>query len=332
MNVLICDDSSFARKQMARAIPADWDVTLHYAENGQEALNLINEGKADLLFLDLNMPVLDGYQTMQVIRKQDLPCLVIVVSGDVQAEARQRMLSMGALEFVRKPIDQATLVTILNQYGLYSGTGVQQAPVKAAEPITEESRRDAYRELVNVAMGRAGEHLAAVLNTFIDLPIPNVNVIERSELVMAIADINRNEQVSAISKGFVSAGVKGEALVIFNDTNTANLIPLLKYDSQQSSQQLQLEALIDVSNIVIGACLNALSSQLHVNFSHTQPVLLAQNKELEAVLQNNVDKLGRILAIEITYAIKSADIRFDLLLLFPEDALEQLYMHLVEEE
>ena len=149
---------------------------------------------------------------------------------------------------------------------------------------------------------------------------------------MAIADINRNEQVSAISKGFVSAGVKGEALVIFNDTNTANLIPLLKYDSQQSSQQLQLEALIDVSNIVIGACLNALSSQLHVNFSHTQPVLLAQNKELEAVLQNNVDKLGRILAIEITYAIKIADIRFDLLLLFPEDALEQLYMHLVEEE
>ena len=39
--VLICDDSSFARKQMARALPQHWDVSLSYAKNGLEALDYL---------------------------------------------------------------------------------------------------------------------------------------------------------------------------------------------------------------------------------------------------------------------------------------------------
>ncbi len=57
--VLICDDSNFARKQMQRAIPDAWDVDISFAENGQEALDMIRAGKADVMFLDLNMPVMD---------------------------------------------------------------------------------------------------------------------------------------------------------------------------------------------------------------------------------------------------------------------------------
>ena len=54
--VLICDDSSFARKQMSRSIPDGWDVDVSFAGNGEEALRLIREGKGDIMFLDLNMP------------------------------------------------------------------------------------------------------------------------------------------------------------------------------------------------------------------------------------------------------------------------------------
>jgi CheY-like chemotaxis protein len=65
--VLICDDSGFARRQMERSIPDGWDVSISHAEHGQQALELIRAGKADVMFLDLNMPVMDGYQTMQVM-------------------------------------------------------------------------------------------------------------------------------------------------------------------------------------------------------------------------------------------------------------------------
>ena len=52
MNVLICDDSGFARKQLMRALPAGWNVTLHQAADGLEGVEQILMGHGDLIFLD----------------------------------------------------------------------------------------------------------------------------------------------------------------------------------------------------------------------------------------------------------------------------------------
>jgi len=57
---------------MARALPKGWDVDVSFAGNGAEALDAIKAGKADILFLDLNMPVMDGYEALAAIRSQDL--------------------------------------------------------------------------------------------------------------------------------------------------------------------------------------------------------------------------------------------------------------------
>lgn len=331
--ILICDDSGFARRQMARSIPDGWQVEISFAENGAQAIDLIREGKGDVVFLDLNMPVMDGYKTMEIIRQEDLPCLVIVVSGDVQPQAREKMMAMGALDFIRKPIDNEKLTNILTSYGIYNGEAQSSSAVNTIdEAATVEDKLDACREMVNVAMGRAGESLAQLLGEFINLPIPNVNLIESNELSMAVAEINRNDRVSAVSKGFISEGISGEALVIFNDTNSQNIVELLKYPPSESPERLALEALMDVSNILIGACLNGLSEQLSVAFSHTHPVLLGQHKGLSTLLSDNVQRWGKLMAIEIGYAIKARDISFDLLLLFPGDAINQIYARLINND
>lgn len=333
--VLICDDSSFARKQMARAVPDGWDVDISFAANGQEAIELIKQGKADVMFLDLNMPVMDGYETMQVIKEQDLPTMVIVVSGDVQPEARDRMMKMGALDFIRKPVDNEKLTTILAQYGIYTGdkhsSNLHEVEAEVLPPSTADERLDAYQEMANVAMGRAGEKLAQVLNQFIDLPIPNVNLIETNELHMAIVEIQRGDSVSAISQGFISAGIRGEALLIFNDSSFANIVKLLKYNKQVLNEQLELEALMDVSNILVSACLHALSEQLNVKFSHNHPIILGRHCNLDDLLNENVSRFNRVLAIEIGYAVKSHDVNFDLLLLFPDGSIDAMFERLVTE-
>ena len=116
--VLICDDSKMARKQMARALPADWPVDVHFAQDGQEAIDLIKAQSFDVLFLDLTMPVLDGYATLEIIRQEDLPIMVLVVSGDIQPEAQERVKKLGAIDFIKKPVDAEQIKQVLIEYGI----------------------------------------------------------------------------------------------------------------------------------------------------------------------------------------------------------------------
>ncbi|WP_119395529.1 response regulator [Salinibius halmophilus] len=116
--ILICDDSAFARKQMIRALPKSWDVEVSQASNGEEALEIIRAGKAEVTFLDLTMPVMDGYETLSIIHSEDLPTMVIVVSGDIQPEAMQRVKKLGAMEFIRKPITSEKAKETLVTYGI----------------------------------------------------------------------------------------------------------------------------------------------------------------------------------------------------------------------
>lgn len=316
---------------MARSIPEGWDVELDYAVNGQEALDKIVEGKGEILFLDLNMPVLDGYQTMQQIQKRELPTLVIVVSGDVQSEARIRMMKMGALDFIRKPIDKPRLGEILRLYGIYSGDLGDTKPNGIAKPVKIEERFDTYREMANVAMGQAGEKLAKLLGVFINLPIPNVNEIASTELHMAIAEIKENRSVSAISQGFASSGINGEAILIFNDSNFSDIVKLLKYDrgEMKISAEQELEALLDISNILVAACLTAITEQINVRFSQNHPIVLGRNVDLKQMLSKNVNRWNKVTAIEIAYSIESCDVQFDLMLLFPGASMEIILQKLV---
>lgn len=119
--VLICDDSGFARKQMARALPEEWDKQILHAADGHEALEIIRAGYGEVVFLDLTMPGLDGYGVLETIRREDLPAMVIVVSGDIQPDAQDRVKKLGAMAFIKKPIDADKARAVLLEFGLLAG-------------------------------------------------------------------------------------------------------------------------------------------------------------------------------------------------------------------
>ncbi len=71
-----------------------------------------------MLLLDLNMPVMDGYQTLQAIQSEGLNTKVVVISGDVQPEAHDRVKALGAVAFIRKPVSAAELHDVLTSNNL----------------------------------------------------------------------------------------------------------------------------------------------------------------------------------------------------------------------
>ena len=76
--------------------------------------------EGEMVFLDLTMPVMDGYQVLEEIVKQDLNTLTVVISGDIQPEAHERVKRLGALDFIQKPVNKNKLTEILLQYGLFT--------------------------------------------------------------------------------------------------------------------------------------------------------------------------------------------------------------------
>jgi two-component system chemotaxis response regulator CheY len=117
--LLICDDSNMALKQVARSLPADWDVDITFATNGVECLQAIREGKGEVTFLDLTMPEMDGYGVLEHVFKEGLNAMVVVISGDIQPEAHERVKNLGAIGFIKKPINKEKLIEVLNVYGLH---------------------------------------------------------------------------------------------------------------------------------------------------------------------------------------------------------------------
>ncbi len=329
--VLICDDSNLARKQMAKALPAEWQQNIQFAGHGGEALDILRRQPIDLLFLDLNMPILDGYQVLAAIQQQQINVKTIVVSGDIQPEARERVLSYGALDFIKKPVDQQKLNHVL---GLVEQKTIQQQEEAKNEPqktavkstssfVLSNELRDVFQELTNVAMGQAGDLLARLLKVFVKLPIPNVNVIEVSELHMAIASVEQKENTSAVCQGFIGGGVAGEALLILNDSSFVDIARLMQYDGELTSK-VELELLMDIANILIGAVLKGLAEQIDMSFSQGHPVVLGQHAPVSELIKANARRWRRTLAIEISYGIENYNISCDLLLLFTEDSIKTL--------
>ena len=116
--VTVVDDSALSRKMMIKALPAEWSVDITQAANGMEALEAYHAGKAHVMFLDLTMPVMDGYQVLENLKKEGLNTMVIVVSADIQPLAQERVLALGAMAFIKKPVDTGILRKILAEFGI----------------------------------------------------------------------------------------------------------------------------------------------------------------------------------------------------------------------
>jgi len=116
--VTVVDDSKISRKMVIRALPKDWDIEITQAENGEEAMTAYREGKAEVMFLDLTMPVMDGYQVLEQLQKEALNTFVVVISADIQPEAQERVKKLGAMAFIKKPVKTADIENILREYGI----------------------------------------------------------------------------------------------------------------------------------------------------------------------------------------------------------------------
>ncbi len=117
-SVLVVDDSKMSRKLVIRSLPEEWDAPVFQAANGMEALELYHEKNPDVMFLDLTMPELDGFGVLAALQEEGSKMPVIVISADVQTEAYERAITLGARAFIQKPMKPDDVKKVVQELGL----------------------------------------------------------------------------------------------------------------------------------------------------------------------------------------------------------------------
>jgi len=118
MKILIVDDSKTARIMLKNSIPPEIAAVSEITtkDNGREGLDAYLNERQDVVFLDLTMPVMDGYECLEKIMTHDKEAVVIIVSADIQQAAKEKVLAMGAKIMVRKPVNAATVRAIFDDF------------------------------------------------------------------------------------------------------------------------------------------------------------------------------------------------------------------------
>jgi len=105
---LIVDDSNPSRKMTAFTLKnfAGKESEILFATNGAGAVEIYKESRPNVVFMDLTMPVMDGYEASELILEYDENAVIIVISADVQQKARERLEEIGVKMFINKPINK----------------------------------------------------------------------------------------------------------------------------------------------------------------------------------------------------------------------------------
>lgn len=113
--ILIVDDSPIARKMLKACIPQDRVYEIHEACNGLEGIEKFKEISPDVTFMDLTMPLLDGFKTIPQIRQLDPDAIIIVLTADVQPKSLAEVLTLGALTLLKKPAKTESIQNAMEQ-------------------------------------------------------------------------------------------------------------------------------------------------------------------------------------------------------------------------
>lgn len=318
LNIIVCDDSKFARNQLIRVIPKSLIANLYHANNGLEAMSLLREGKGDLLFLDLTMPIMDGYQVLEAIKQENIDVLTIVISGDIQLQAQKIIAGYNVLAFLKKPLNQDEFLNILDKYGLSNieDNNEDNANINSHEEPVDKF--DELKEKLNISAGVVASKIGDFLNLFVYMPIPQIRVREGIDINKDMKTWLEYDKNIIISQGFAGLGILGETINFFSVEDIDSYTKML--GEEQADNRTKLSRMIELSGLLSAGILS-LSKLFNIDIKLNHPVVISDaNNNLEKEPLNTQD----ILCVELVYEIKDLKMRIPNYILFTNSTTKKI--------
>ncbi|MDH4018404.1 MAG: response regulator [Xanthomonadales bacterium] len=176
LKTLIVDDESLARRGLAHRLKNIADIEIvGEANNGREALTLIEEKSPDLVFLDIQMPGINGFEVVQQLDIKTMPVILFLTAYD---EYAVQAFEANALDYILKPIDEERLHQVLE---------------KVRDNLNQKRALIQKRQLLELVSQFSGE----TISSFAELEEKNVaDLMPKEPSRLAIRDAGRTTWVN----------------------------------------------------------------------------------------------------------------------------------------
>jgi signal transduction histidine kinase/CheY-like chemotaxis protein/HPt (histidine-containing phosphotransfer) domain-containing protein len=124
-SVLVVEDSK-SNQELVKLLLERFGLEVTIAEDGKEAVDKALGQQFDIIFMDIQMPNMDGYQATKLLRRKGLKTPIIALTAYAMPEDCERCISAGCDDYLRKPIDNELLLTVIKKYLIFQ-----------SEPLTE---------------------------------------------------------------------------------------------------------------------------------------------------------------------------------------------------
>ncbi|MCQ9423685.1 chemotaxis protein CheC [Pseudomonas sp. LJDD11] len=178
-----------------------------------------------------------------------------------------------------------------------------------------EDQRDALQELMNIAMGQAAERLALLTDTIVTLSVPFIHPLVREQNNLSIPEHLRSIFMIVTRQSFLGE-LRGEVFVCFGAMGADELAELLGYEGSGPEQQEEL--MLDVTNILSGACISGLARQVAIQVSYDAPSILVRRDEPQNCLEELNLNEHLAMVLEIRFEVEAHQFSCDLLICITE--------------
>lgn len=116
MRVLVVDDYVINRMLIGELLNHHYGITADFADNGQEAVEMVNKNSYDMVLMDVNMPIMDGIEATHLIRKEYPSLPIIALTANAMSGDAERFVREGMNDYIAKPLEYDELHRIMMHY------------------------------------------------------------------------------------------------------------------------------------------------------------------------------------------------------------------------
>lgn len=192
-----------------------------------------------------------------------------------------------------------------------------------------EIELDALQETMNISFGSAAADLADIMDIFIQLTVPSISTVEIPNLPDYINNEIANFSTCSVVQQKYNGDFEGMAFLIFPYGNEKDLLSYFQHsegDSFKSDQLIDLEkeVLLEISNILIGACIGRIFEMLNSRISYQPPQIISGKEFDNHYVSNELDSNDLAITMKTFFSFEDRDTKGYLILINSQNSIPHL--------